>query len=71
MQIIWHDHILSRSGCEEDYNELTQLLEDIASYEANRSEESEIQKNKKKEEAESDKQKGILMREAALKTHTS
>ena len=54
----------SRSGTEEEYDQLKSLLKDITSYV-----EDMPQKQKKKEEM--DKSKGLAMRQAAMETYAS
>lgn len=59
-----------RSGTEEDYPELSQLLEDISSYVAD-STIAQIDEQGKRKKEEQDKIKGMEMRKAAMETHSS
>ena len=60
--------LLDRSGTEEDYNELNQLMEDAASYLTDMQKEEVSKKITKKAKDDEDKQKGIELRDAAMKT---
>ena len=78
---LWHGHtatlisffyaIMWRSGTEEEYGELSQLLEDIYSYREDLQEQKSKEKESKKKREEEDKQKGEKMRAAALSGITS
>ena len=55
-----------RSGTEEDYNELSQLLEGIISFRRDFAEQKEIEKEQKRKKEEDDRNKGEVMKNAAM-----
>jgi hypothetical protein len=55
-----------RSGTEEDFNELQQLLEDIYTFRHDQEELKQREKEKKKQKVDDDHQKALAMRSAAL-----
>ena len=59
---------LNRSGTEEEYKEIHQLMDDAASYFADMQKEEGVKKIKKMAKDDEDKQKGFEMRDAAMKT---
>lgn len=59
---------LNRSGTEEEYNVIHQLMDDAASYFADMQKEEGVKKIKNKANEDEDKQKGFEMRDAAMKT---
>ena len=63
--------VMFRSGTEEEYSELEQLLEDIVSYNKDFVYAKEVKKEMHKKKDEEDKQKGIEMRQAAMEGQTS
>lgn len=58
--------LLFRSGSEEDFNELQQLLEDIYTFKRDEEELRQRKKEDKKQKEKEDHQKAIDMRSAAL-----
>lgn len=62
---------MCRSGTEEDYSELTVLLEDIASYQRDVIGALNREKEGKKKKEMEDKQQGEEMRKAAMETLSS
>lgn len=60
-----------RSGTEEEFSELTQLLEDITSYIRDHSPDKSKQKERKAKKEEEDRKKGLAIRDAAMETHSS
>lgn len=65
---------MHRSGSEEEYSELNQLLEDIATYRRDmhelKTKQTEEKEQKKRKEME-DKKKGLEMRQAAIEGMSS
>jgi hypothetical protein len=55
-----------RSGTQEDYNELSQLLEGIISFRRDFAEQKEIEKEQKRKKEEDDRNKGEVMKNAAM-----
>jgi len=62
---------MNRSGTEEDYTELHQLLEDIYTYRKDTEECEKKEKEKKKQKEKADRAKGEEMRDAAMKAMSS
>ena len=62
------DVYLNRSGTEEEYNAIHQLMDDAASYFADMQRDKGVKKIKKRATEDEDKQKGFEMRDAAMKT---
>ena len=60
--------LYQRSGTEEDYSELVQLLEDVTIYQSALAT-KKLSAPKRKDEL--DREKGLQMRNAALVTHAS
>ena len=60
--------IISRSGTEEEYSELMQLLQDILTYNRDMQEQKEREKELKSRKEREDRQKALEMREAAVST---
>lgn len=60
-----------RSGTEEDYSELTQLLQDIAEYERDVAEAQRNEKQLKKKKEEEEKRQAQEMRNQAMMTVSS
>ena len=60
--------MLSRSGIEEEYNELHQLIEDISSYREDFLEKNEEEKRAAMLKRERDKRRGEEMRDAAMRS---
>ena len=58
--------LVRRSGTEEEYDELTQLLEDIYTFRKDAEETQKKEKENKKQKEKEDKRKAEEMREAAL-----
>ena len=58
--------LCNRSGTEEEYSELQQLLHDIHAYRRDRLELENKQKREKQEKEKTEKEKGEQMRAAAL-----
>ena len=58
--------LYNRSGTEEEYGELQQLLHDIHAYRRDRLELENKQKREKQEKEKTEKEKGEQMRAAAL-----
>ena len=63
--------MLDRSGSEEEYTELHQLLEDIYTFRKDMEEFNKREKENKKEREKIDRKKGEQMREAAMKGMSS
>ena len=63
--------ILDRSGTEEEYTELHQLLEDIYTFRKDMENIHKKDKENKKQKEKSDHEKGEQMREAAMKGMSS
>ena len=61
-------HVWYRSGTEEEYTELVQLLEDISSYRRDVEEALEKEKEKRKQKEINDKRTGVEMRKSAMET---
>lgn len=59
---------LKKSGTEEEYNAIHQLMDDAASYFADMQRDKGVKKIKKRATEDEDKQKGFEMRDAAMKT---
>lgn len=59
---------LFRSGTEEEYSELVQLLEDISTYQQDMQEAILKQKEEKKQKETNDRNIGVEMRKAAMET---
>ena len=57
-----------RSGTEEEYSELVQLLEDISTYQRDMQEAILKQKEEKKQKETNDRNIGVEMRKAAMET---
>ena len=57
---------MPRSGTEEDYTELSELLEDISVYQRDFAILKEEEKKKESEKKDDDKRKGEQMRQAAM-----
>ena len=64
-------YVLCRSGTEEEYTALQQLLEDIVQYMHDMAGLKENQKAAKKRKAEEEKRKGEVMRQAAMERLSS
>ena len=60
-----------RSGTEEEYDELSQMLEDIASYQRNVSAVLNQEKKEKKKKELEDKKNAEVMRNSAMETMSS
>ena len=58
--------ILNRSGTEDEYTELHQLLEDIYTFRKDTEELEKKEKDNKKQKEQSDREKGEQMREEAM-----
>ena len=61
--------MLSRSGTEEEYSELHQLIEDISSYREDFLEKKEEENRAAMLKSENDKQRGEEMRDAAMRSY--
>lgn len=57
-----------RSGTEEEYSEINQLMEDAATYNNDFQKEKAEQRNTNKAKEERDKQQGLAFRDAAMNT---
>ena len=64
-------YVVRRSGTEEEFTALQQLLEDIAQYMHDMAALKESQKAAKKRKAEEEKRKGEVMRQAAMERLSS
>ena len=56
-----------RSGTEEDFNELHQLLKDIYTFRRDQEELKQREREKKKQKEDEEHQQGLAMRSAALR----
>ena len=70
-QIVSLHTIMYRSGTEEEYSEMQQLLEDIISYNTDFVGAKELKKEKSKKKYKEDKKKGMEMRQAAMEGQRS
>ena len=57
---------LFRSGTEEEYTELSQLLDGIISFRRDFAEQKEIEKEQKRKKEEDDRKKAEIMKNAAM-----
>ena len=58
--------LLFRSGTEEEYDELSQLLDGIISFRRDFAEQKEMEKELKKKKEEDDRNKAEIMKNAAM-----